>query len=265
MGITMGANVLIAQFYGAKDEGRIRAVVETTYLTLAVVSVALTTLGMVIARPVLTLLRVPEEIRADAVVYLRILFGGLVFIFGFNGVGAILRGLGDSVTPLYMLILSTILNIIMDWVFVRFFHWGVAGAAWATIIAQGVSCGCSLLYLNKTHPLLRTNFLRLKLNRPGLGGKFPGKAIRRGPHIGGPVFAAPPPFGIGVGQDPHQREIPVLQAKPDQGFQGGYGNGRAAREEDPHPSPAVRVTSPGFAASRIWQGSYSVLAPEAGL
>jgi putative MATE family efflux protein len=165
MGMAMGSNVLIAQYYGAKDYARVRSAIDTTYLVLFWSSVILTAAGVAAVDPILALLRVPAELRPQAGLYLRIIFSGLVMTFGYNGVGAILRGLGDSKTPLYMLIASTILNVVLDLVFVVVFGWGVAGVAWATVIAQGVSfLGC-LVYLNRTHELLRTNFLSLRFDR----------------------------------------------------------------------------------------------------
>jgi putative MATE family efflux protein len=164
MGVTMGANVLIAQFYGAKDEKRIRTMIDTTYIALFFTSLLVTVVGVFTVGPLLTLLRIPEEVWPEATTYLRIIMAGLLFTFGYNGVGAILRGLGDSMTPLYMLILSTLINITLDLVFVRVFSWGVTGVALATVIAQAVSFIASLVYLNLTHPVLRTNFLKLSFN-----------------------------------------------------------------------------------------------------
>jgi putative MATE family efflux protein len=85
-------------------------------------------------------------------------------MMGYNGVSSILRGLGDSKTPLYMLIIATVLNICLDLLFVIRFHWGTRGVAWATVISQGVSVIGSILYLNRTHPVLRTNFARLSFH-----------------------------------------------------------------------------------------------------
>lgn len=165
MGMAMGSNVLIAQYYGAKDYARVRAAIDTTYLVLFWSSLILTVAGLAAVDPILALLRVPAELRPQAGLYLRIIFSGLVLTFGYNGVGAILRGLGDSKTPLYMLIASTVLNVVLDLTFVVVFGWGVAGVAWATVIAQGASfLGC-LVYLNRTHELLRTNFLSLRFDR----------------------------------------------------------------------------------------------------
>ncbi len=165
MGLTMGSNVLIAQYYGAKDMERVRSAIDTTYLVLFWGSLILTVLGLVAAVPILNLLRVPDDVIGQAASYLRIIFSGLILMFGYNGVGAVLRGLGDSMTPLYMLIIATLLNVVLDLTFVLVFHWGVEGVAWATVIAQGISLIGSLIYLNLTHELLRTNFRKLRFDK----------------------------------------------------------------------------------------------------
>lgn len=165
IGFSMGSNVIIAQNYGAKKMDAVRSAIDTTYVTLFWGSVILTALGLLAVDPILRLLRVPENIMGPAGTYLRIIISGLVLTFGYNGVGAILRGLGDSKTPLYMLIIATILNVFLDLLFVIVFRWGVAGAAWATVIAQGVSFFGSLIYLNRTHDVLRTNFLKLRFDK----------------------------------------------------------------------------------------------------
>ena len=165
MGVSMGSNVLIAQYYGAKKFDRVRAAIETTYIVIFWASLFLTALGLLAVVPILRLLRVPDEIMGSAAAYLRIIFTGLFFTYGYNGVGAILRGLGDSRTPLYMLVISTVLNIVLDLLFVLAFGWGVAGVAWATVLAQAVSFIGSLVYLNRTHELLRTNFSKLRFDK----------------------------------------------------------------------------------------------------
>ena len=165
MGVSMGANILIAQYYGAKDMAKVRSAIDTTYLTLFWSGLLLTMVGVFAAEPILLLMRVPQDVLPLAAQYLRIIFGGILLLFGYNGVGAILRGLGDSMTPLYMLMFSTLLNVVLDLLFVRAFGWGVAGVAWATVIAQGVAFLGSAIYLNITHEVLRTNFLKLKFDR----------------------------------------------------------------------------------------------------
>lgn len=165
MGFGMGSNVLIAQYYGAKDMKRVRAVIDTTYLVLFWMGIGLTVIGLLFAKPILVLLRVPADVMPQALTYLRIIFSGLLFTFGYNGVGAILRGLGDSMTPLYMLIAATLLNVILDLVSVLVLHMGVAGVAWATIIAQAASFIGSLIYLNRTHEFLKTDFMHLHFDK----------------------------------------------------------------------------------------------------
>lgn len=165
MGFGMGANVLIAQYYGAKDMKKVRSVIDTTYIVLFWMGIGLTVIGLVGARPILILLRVPDDVMPQALTYLRIIFAGLLFTFGYNGVGSILRGLGDSMTPLYMLIAATLLNVVLDLVSVLVLHMGVAGVAWATIIAQGVSFIGSLIYLNRTHEFLKTDFRHLEFDK----------------------------------------------------------------------------------------------------
>jgi len=165
MGFGMGSNVLIAQYYGAKDMKKVRSAIDTTYLVLFWMGVGLTAIGLFFAQPILVLLRVPADVMPQALTYLRIIFAGLLFTFGYNGVGAILRGLGDSMTPLYMLIAATLLNIVLDVISVVVLHMGVAGVALSTIIAQGVSFIGSLIYLNKTHDFLKTDFRHLRFDK----------------------------------------------------------------------------------------------------
>ena len=165
MGVGMGANVLMAQFYGAKARDKMKATIDTAYISLFVMGVVLTVLGVILVKPILTMIRVKPEFFDMAAEYLRIVFFGLILTFGYNTVGGILRGLGDSVTPLVILIFSTVVNIALDLVFVRSFGWGVAGVAWATVIAQGASFIGSIIYLNKTHEVLKTDFLHLNFNR----------------------------------------------------------------------------------------------------
>ncbi len=165
MGLGMGANVLIAQYYGAKKPERIRAAIDTAYLVLFVLGLVLAVVGYFSAAPILRLLRVPDKVLGPASLYLRVIFIGLPATFFYNGVSAVLRGLGDSSTPLYMLIASTIINIVLDLLFVRVFGWGIAGVAWATVIAQALSFLGSQLYLNRTHEILRTDFRKLRFDR----------------------------------------------------------------------------------------------------
>ncbi len=165
MGLAMGSNVLIAQYYGAKNMAKVKAAIDTTYIVLFSSSIVLTIVGLLSAEFILRLLRVPESILPLSLEYLRIIYAGLILMFGYNGVSAILRGLGDSKTPLVMLMVSTVLNVVLDLIFVRVFRWGVPGVAWATVISQGVSFFGSVIYLNRTHELLRTDFRKLHFDK----------------------------------------------------------------------------------------------------
>ena len=165
MGLSMGSNILIAQYQGAKDTGRVKRAIETTYLYTFWGSLILMGVGFFGAGPIMDLLQSPPEVRPLAVLYLRVFSLGMLPFLGFNTISGILRGLGDAHTPLYMLLLSTILNIILDLLFVIAFGWGVAGVAFATVLSQGVSLIACIIYLNRKHELLRVKFTALRFDR----------------------------------------------------------------------------------------------------
>jgi putative MATE family efflux protein len=122
-------------------------------------------IGVLSTDAILTLLRVPADVFPDASAYLRIIFAGLLAMFGYNAISAVLRGLGDSKTPLYLLIAASLLNIVLDLVFVVGFGWGVAGVAWATVISQGASFVGGLLYLNARNKLVSLSVKKLVFDR----------------------------------------------------------------------------------------------------
>ena len=155
MGLTNGVSVVVAQYFGAKDEARLkRAVANAVVINLAA-SVIMSAVGVALARPIMNLLGTPPEILDMAVTYLTIVFAGSVAQITYNTASAILRAVGDSRTPLYFLILASLLNVALDLVFVIAFKWGVAGVAVATILAQAVSAACCLVFMAKRYPILR--------------------------------------------------------------------------------------------------------------
>ncbi len=164
MGVAMGSSILISQHYGSKNYKKIRASADTAYIFLFFSSLVLTIVGVTMSGPILRLLAVPPEIFADARTYLQIIFAGMVTTFGYNAISAVLRGLGDSRTPLYLLIASTILNVILDLLFVVVFGWGVAGAAWATVISQAASFAGGVMYINRTNEYLRIDVRKLRFD-----------------------------------------------------------------------------------------------------
>lgn len=149
MGCNVGCAVVISQFFGARRYREMKTSVYTTLAAALVLSVVLTIVGELFSPAMLKMIRTPENIFADADVYLRIYIGGFVFLFFYNVVTGIFTSLGDSKTPLYFLIGSSLSNIALDWGFVAIFHWDVAGVAWATFICQGVACILAIVTLQK--------------------------------------------------------------------------------------------------------------------
>ena len=149
MGCNVGCSVVISQLFGAKKLKEMKTAISTTLLASLVLSVTLTVLGLLGSKTMLTAIQTPENIFADADVYLKIYIGGFIFMFFYNVVTGIFTSLGDSQTPLYFLIGSSLSNIALDWVFVAVFHLDVAGVAWATFICQGIACVLALITLKK--------------------------------------------------------------------------------------------------------------------
>ena len=175
-GIANGGGVLVSQFYGAKDENKVKQLIVNTGIIMLIVPTLLGFSGYLLAPNILGLLNTPAEIMADSALYIRYMCAGLLFISVYNYLAAMLRALGDSRSPLYFLVLSTILNIILDVVFVCFLHTGIKGAAAATIISQfaaAVSCAIYALIVNPYFRFKRGDFnldrkLILKVFRLGI-------------------------------------------------------------------------------------------------
>lgn len=146
-GLSMGCSVIISQLFGAKKILAMKTAISTTLISIGGFSIVLTILGLLLNKAILQLMKTPENIMQDASDYLAIYFMGLVFLFFYNGLIAVFNGMGKSQIPLYFLILSSIINVVLDLVFVLRFDMGVAGVAWATLIAQGVSAVASFLCL----------------------------------------------------------------------------------------------------------------------
>ena len=165
IGISMGSTIMIAQYFGAKDMRNVKRTMDTMYVFLFFASIALTVLGILLSTPIFRLINLPDDVMPQAVTYFNIYLTGMVFFFGFNGISAVLRGLGDSKTPLYFLIISTIMNGILAVLFVGVFKWGVAGSAWATVIAQAGAFITGIIYLNRTHEIVQLKSWRLEFDR----------------------------------------------------------------------------------------------------
>lgn len=154
-GITSGFAVITAQRFGAGDEQGVRRSAAASILLSIIVTVLMTIISVVLARPILEIMKTPADIIDESYAYIIVIFGGIVAAVFFNLFSSILRSLGDSKTPLIFLIVASVINIVLDFVFILNFHMGVAGAGWATVIAQFISGALCLIYSLKKFPILR--------------------------------------------------------------------------------------------------------------
>jgi len=154
-GLTSGFAILVAQCFGAKKYDNMRHYMAMSiYLCLAFVVVM--TIGLeVFNYPILRLMNAPEDIIGDIGSYMAVIYAGLFVTAAYNALAAVLRSLGDSKSPLYFLIISAIINVILDIVFIVYFHMGVVGCGYATVIAQGISALLCLIYIIKKFEILK--------------------------------------------------------------------------------------------------------------
>lgn len=174
-GIASGVGVVVSQAFGADKPDLVeRAIANGLYL-LAIVSAIVSILGVVFARPIMIMLNTPEVILDDAVIYMQVSCAGILAIAAYNGIAAILRSLGDSKTPLYIMFVSCIINIVLDLVFVLQFNWAVFGVGVATVIAQLVSAIIGFVYA-----YYRISFFRIKKDNRRLRMDIAGKCFQLG-------------------------------------------------------------------------------------
>lgn len=158
-GLTQGFGIPMAQAFGADDHEKLRKVVGASVILAVLCALAVFAFDQVLALPLLKMLKTPDEVLPMALLYLRIVYCGVPVVMLYNLLAAILRSLGDSKTPLHAMIVACAVNIMLDLLFVLVFHWGIAGAAVATVIAQvcsGLFClkrlrNVSILKLNRSH------------------------------------------------------------------------------------------------------------------
>ena len=148
-GVTMGGGVLCAQYTGAGDRAALRETVGTLFTVSSLCSLGVTLLGLLVYRPVFILMNVPPEALPHALAYMPVICWGTVFVFGYNAVCAVLRGLGDSKSPLLFVGTASLVNIGLDFLLVGGLGMGAAGAAWATVASQAVSFLLSLVFLRR--------------------------------------------------------------------------------------------------------------------
>ena len=165
IGITMGFTVVVSQYFGAKKPEMVKKAIGTLNIFMFFTSFVLSIAGILLSEAIFRMIDLDQAIFPDAVLFLRIYLAGLIFMFGFNGTSAVLRGLGDSKTPLYFLIGSVILNIFLDLLFVLVFKWEVAGVAFATVISQAAAFLSQVWYLNRYHKIVKFSIREITFDR----------------------------------------------------------------------------------------------------
>lgn len=154
IGIGSGTSVVVSQYFGARQFREVQSAFSTFFIFMLVAGVVLSIAGIVSAESIFRYTHTPPEILPDAVRYFKIYIGGTFLFVTFNSVISILRGIGDSLRPMLFILAATLLNVVLDLLFIVVFEWGIEGAARATVIAQGAGMCIALRYVDRLHPLL---------------------------------------------------------------------------------------------------------------
>lgn len=166
MGVSIGATIMISQYYGAKDIESIKKSIATIYTAMMLSSIPLTVIGIVCTEPLLRLMKVPDDGTLEmAKVYMIVIFVGIIGSIGFNLNSGILQGLGDSHSSLLFLLIATIINIVLDLVFTVLLGWGVFGVAFATIIAQFCSWIYGVYFINKHYTFIHIKIFQIYFDK----------------------------------------------------------------------------------------------------
>lgn len=163
-GMSMGAGVLIARYYGAKNHERLKTAIHTAIAFALVAGAAMSVVGVVLTPQILRWMGTPENALPSSIAYFRTYFYGCMANFLYNITTGILHSVGDSRRPLYYLIISSIVNVVLDLLFVGVFHWGVASAAAATVISQGVSALLGIRRLVRTDEVYHLDLRKIRLD-----------------------------------------------------------------------------------------------------
>lgn len=166
MGLSVGVGIIISQYFGAKREGQVKRAIANAIYVIGAAGIIMSILAAIFARPALQLMNTPPQILDASVRFFRIVSGGMIAVAAYNAVAAILRALGDSKTPLIFLVVSCVINVVLDLIFVLKFGFGVSGTAFATVISQGFAAvGCAIFSWLK-NPYFKLKKEHWKLNRP---------------------------------------------------------------------------------------------------
>ena len=165
IGLTSGFAVLVSQKFGAGDKEGVKRAFANSLILSSIMTIVVTAISVASAKPLLELMNTPSDIMDDALSYIIIVYAGNIAIIFYNMLSSILRALGDSKTPLYFLIIASMLNIVLDIVFITSFSMGVAGAAYATIISQAVSAILCGVFIVKKFPILKLKKAHWKIRK----------------------------------------------------------------------------------------------------
>lgn len=171
-GFSTGAGVIIANLFGARNMEKLHKAIETTMAATFLLSALFTVAGVAAVKPMLRFMATPEDVFGEATVYLQIYIGGISGLLVYNMGSGILRAVGDTMRPLFFLVLTSVVNIVLDLVFVVGLHSGIEGVAWATIISQFISAVLTLLLLTRSEDIYRLTWVDLKIDRGILGEIF---------------------------------------------------------------------------------------------
>ena len=174
-GIAIGGGVVISRYFGAKDEENTSIAIHTNLLFSVIASIFSTALGLIMVPPLLKMMNTPDSVMPDALMYFNIYFAGVSTVIMYNTCMAIMRAVGDSMRPLYYLFISSVVNVILDLLFVAGFKWGAGGAAFATVIAQGLSVVLCLVRMLKGKDAIKIHLGGFKLDKSAMT-----KIIRQG-------------------------------------------------------------------------------------
>ena len=169
VGMNLGSSVVVSRLFGAGDRKGVKCAVTTAFVSSLGLAAVLTVFGYFFSSNMMEWIHTPQNIMADGILYLKIYVFGMVFLMLYNVCTGVFTALGDSKTPLYFLLGSSAGNIILDLIFVAQFHWGVAGVAWATFIAQGISAVLCFIYIVKKFPILHLKKENFRFSLPACG------------------------------------------------------------------------------------------------
>lgn len=164
MGLSIGAGVVISRYFGANDRQGVSDSIHTSMAIIILAGIAMTFIGVLLTPYILQWVGVPQDVMSDSIVYLKIYFYGIIGVMIYNMGSGVLRALGDSKTPLYFLIFSSAVNIVLDYAFVVYLHMGVSGVAWATLISQCLSALLVCLLMMKGNASYQLRLRQLKIH-----------------------------------------------------------------------------------------------------